>query len=165
MEKNCVEVVLRLTHRLSYQRRARKREQDFTRKRKMTFADLMYFMLSMVKDSSQNALSRFFQQAGKADIHMGQQAFSKARQKIRWEAPQELFQGSVEGSYNEEWERWRGFRLMAVDGSFIQLPQDRELVEYYGGLGQEGNTASALVSLLYDLGERHHRGRADSAGT
>jgi hypothetical protein len=117
----------------------------------MTFAELLYCMLGMVKESSPNALSRFFQWAGKADIHMSQQAFSKARQKIRWEALQELFQASVEGSYNEEWERWRGFRLMAVDGSFIQLPQDRELVEYYGGLGHEGNTALALVSLLYEL--------------
>jgi hypothetical protein len=117
----------------------------------MTFAELLYFMLGMVKDSTQNALSRFFQRAGKADIHMSQQAFSKARQKIRWEALQEMFQAGVEGSYCEQWQKWRGFRLMAVDGSFIQLPQDKELVEYYGGLGQEGRTASALVSLLYDL--------------
>jgi hypothetical protein len=40
---------------------------------------------------------------------------------------------------------------MAVDGSFIQLPQDKELVECYGGLGHEGKTAPALVSPLYDL--------------
>jgi hypothetical protein len=78
-------------------------------------------------------------------------ALSKARQKIRREALLEIFQAGVEGSYNEEWERRRGFRLMAADGSFIQLPQDRELVEYCGGLGQEGRTASALVPLLYDL--------------
>jgi hypothetical protein len=82
---------------------------------------------------------------------MSRQAFSKARQKIRWEALREMFQTSVEGSYGEEWERWRGFRLIAVDGSFIRLPPDKELVEYYGGLGPEGNTASALGSLLYEV--------------
>jgi hypothetical protein len=38
-----------------------------------------------------------------------------------------------------------------VDGSFIQLPQGPELVEYCGGLGQEGRTASAPVPLLYAL--------------
>jgi hypothetical protein len=117
----------------------------------MTFAELMYFMLSMVKESTQNALSRLFQRAGKPHIQMSRQAFSKARQKIRREALQEMFQTGVEGSYNEEWERWRGFRLLAEDGSFIQLPQDTALAEYYGGLGPEGKTASALVSLLYDL--------------
>jgi hypothetical protein len=36
----------------------------------MAFADLIYFMLNMVKESAQNALARFFQRAGKADIPM-----------------------------------------------------------------------------------------------
>jgi hypothetical protein len=62
-----------------------------------------------------------------------------------------MFQTSVEGPYNEEWEKRRGFRLMEADGSFIHLTQAPELVEYYGGLGYEGRTAPALVSLLYDL--------------
>ena len=82
---------------------------------------------------------------------MSQQAFSAARQKIKWEAFEELFQTSVRGSYNEKWEKWRGYRLMAADGSFIQLPSDAALVEYYGGLGHEGTSAAALASLLYDL--------------
>jgi hypothetical protein len=59
-------------------------------------------------------------------------------------------QTSIEGPYNEEWEKRRGFPLTAADGNFIQMPQDKELAEYYSGLGQEGNTAPALVSLLYD---------------
>jgi hypothetical protein len=118
----------------------------------MIFSELLYFMLVMVKESTQNTLSRFFQQAGKPHIQMSQQAFSKARQKIRREeAPQEMFQTSVEGSYHEEWEKRRGFRLLAADGSFIRLPQDKELAEYYVGLGHGG--------------KRHRRGRADSAGT
>jgi hypothetical protein len=40
---------------------------------------------------------------------------------------------------------------MAVDGSFVQLPSDAELVAYYGGLGHGQTVATALVSLLYDL--------------
>jgi hypothetical protein len=40
---------------------------------------------------------------------------------------------------------------MAVDGSFIRLPSDNELLEYYGGLGHEQTAATALASLLYDL--------------
>jgi hypothetical protein len=52
----------------------------------MTFAELLYFMLGMVKESSQNALSRFFQRAGKAGLQMSRQAFSKTRQKLRREA-------------------------------------------------------------------------------
>jgi hypothetical protein len=108
-------------------------------------------MLSMVKQSSQNALERFFPQIRKEYIHMSQQAFSAARQKIKWEAFEELFQTSVSGSYAEEWETWRGFRVMAVDGSFIRLPADQALINYYGALGHDGTTATALASLLYDV--------------
>jgi hypothetical protein len=82
---------------------------------------------------------------------MSQQAFSAARQKIKWEAFEELFQTSVAGSYQEDWKLWRGYRLMAADGSFIRLPSDAALVEYFGGLGHECETATALASLLYDL--------------
>ena len=40
---------------------------------------------------------------------------------------------------------------MAAGGSFIRLPSDTDLVEYYGGLGHEQTAATALASLLYDL--------------
>jgi hypothetical protein len=108
-------------------------------------------MLSMVKESTQNALERVFPQLKKENLHMSQQAFSAARQKIKWEAFEELFQTSVVGSYEEEWKLWRGYRVMALDGSFIQLPSDKELLEYFGGLGPEQTAATALGSLLYDL--------------
>jgi hypothetical protein len=117
----------------------------------MKFTELVYFMLSMVKQSSQNALERFFPQLRKEYIHMSQQAFSAARQKIKWEAFEELFRSSVGGSYGEDWKTWRGFRVMAVDGSFIRLPADQALVNYYGALGHEGTAATALASLLYDV--------------
>jgi hypothetical protein len=43
-----------------YESRSKKRRQDFSRNRKMPFKKLMWLMLSMVKESSQNALERFF---------------------------------------------------------------------------------------------------------
>jgi hypothetical protein len=73
----------------------------------MGFTELVWFMLGMVKASSQNALERFFPQAGKADVRMTRQAFSAARQKIKWEAFEELLPASIEGSYHEDWRRWR----------------------------------------------------------
>ena len=117
----------------------------------MSFTEIVYFMLSMVKESTQNALERALPQLKKENLYMSQQAFSAARQKIKWEAFEELFHASVQGSYNEKWEKWRGYRVMATDGSFIQLPSDAALVEYYGGLGHGGTSATALASLLYDL--------------
>jgi len=117
----------------------------------MAFNEIIYFMLSMVKESTQNALERVFPQLKKENLRMSQQAFSKARQKIKWEAFEELFQTSVHGSYNEDCKLWCGYRIMATDGSFLQLPSDACLAAYYGGLGHGQTAVTALASLLYDL--------------
>jgi hypothetical protein len=108
-------------------------------------------MLSMVKESSQNALERFFPKLKEA-THMSQQAFSQARQKVKWEAFRELFQASVRGSYNEALKDFRGYLLMAIDSSHIALPRDAALREYYGAVGHELSAATARASLLYDIG-------------
>jgi hypothetical protein len=49
-----------LLEEAAYENRSKKREQDFSRERKMPFKKLIRFMLGMVKESSQNALERFF---------------------------------------------------------------------------------------------------------
>ncbi|MDR2433427.1 MAG: transposase, partial [Treponema sp.] len=116
----------------------------------MPFKKLMWFMLSMVKESSQNALERFFPKIKEA-VHMSQQAFSLARQKVKWEAFRELFQASVQGSYHETIKDWRGYLLMAIDGSHISLPPDGALREYYGAVGHELSAATARASVLYDI--------------
>jgi hypothetical protein len=116
----------------------------------MPFKKLMWFMLSMVKESSQNALERFFPKIKEA-VHMSQQAFSQARQKVKWEAFRELFQASVRGSYNETIKDFRGYLLLAIDGSHIALPPDAALREYYGAVGHELRAATARASVLYDI--------------
>ncbi|MDR0760913.1 MAG: hypothetical protein LBF74_12550, partial [Treponema sp.] len=82
-----------------------------------------------VKESSQNALERFFPKLKEA-THRDEQAFSLARQKLKWEALEEVFRASVGGSYNAELMDWRGGLLRAVDGSRVALPPDAELREY-----------------------------------
>jgi hypothetical protein len=82
---------------------------------------------------------------------MSQQAFSLARQKVKWEAFRELFQASVRGSYNETIKDWRGYLLMAIDSSHVALPRDAALREYYGAVGHELSAATARGSLLYDI--------------
>ena len=64
----------------------------------MGFKKLMFFLLSMIKESSQNALERFFDKIGE-DTFMSQQAFSLARQKIKWEAFWDLFVLAVNTRY------------------------------------------------------------------
>jgi hypothetical protein len=62
-----------------YESRSKKRRQDFIRERKMPFKKLLCFMLGMVKESSRNALERFFPKIKEA-AYMSRQAFCLARQ-------------------------------------------------------------------------------------
>ena len=119
----------------------------------MGFKKLMYFMLSMIKESSQNALERFFKMQGE-ETHMTQQAFSLARQKIKWEAFRELFDHSVElfyDKYADEVKLWNGYRVSAIDGSKLALPNDEALREYFGTSGAGSKSPTAQGSLLYDV--------------
>ena len=116
----------------------------------MGFKDLVYFMHSMIKESSQNALERFFAMKGE-DTYMTQQAFSLARQKIKWEAFRELFDHGVEAhyiNYAEEIRRRNGYRVCAVDGSKHALPNDKPLRAYFG---DSNGSPTAQVSALYDV--------------
>jgi hypothetical protein len=116
----------------------------------MPFKRLIYFLLSMIKESSQNALERYFGKIG-LDMHMSQQAFSQARQKLRWEAIQQMFEVTVEASCRGELKKWHGYRLLAIDGSKINLPNDGELREYFGTSGAGNSSPCAQGSILYDI--------------
>jgi hypothetical protein len=118
----------------------------------MGFKKLVYFMLSMIRESSQNALERFFAKNGEG-ISMSQQAFSEARQKIKREAFREMFDHTVTTHYSYEAERRNGLRIYAVDGSKPALPNDKPLAEYFGRFGSGSPTAqgSVLYGILNDL--------------
>ena len=119
----------------------------------MNFKNLIYFLLSMINESSQNALERFFEKTGRC-IFMTQQAFSLARQKIKWEAFRILFDLSVNIHYREykdEIRRWNGLRVHAIDGSKLSLPNDKPLREYFGACGAGNSSPTAQGSLLYDI--------------
>jgi hypothetical protein len=118
----------------------------------MGFKKLVYFMLSMIRESTQNALERFLGKTGE-DTHMSQQAFSLARQKIKWQAFRKMFDHVVEACYSEEdeIERWNGCRLSAVDGSQYALPNDEPLRKYFGTSGKGGTSPTGQGSMLYDI--------------
>ncbi|MDR1468569.1 MAG: hypothetical protein LBT00_04685 [Spirochaetaceae bacterium] len=64
MKKNGIEMLTELIMQKCYEARSKMREQDFTRRRKMTFAGIVYFMICPAKTSSQNTPERFFRQLG-----------------------------------------------------------------------------------------------------
>jgi len=135
----------------SYLNASKNRPEDFTRKRKMTFPELIRFMLCRRKGSTQNELEHYFEQI-KVDRLMTQQAFSEARMKIQDSAFSMLFYNIAGYFYRaHEHKTWRGYRLLAIDGSKIALPDVALLGRIYGTMGADSSSPTAQASVCYDI--------------
>lgn len=130
---------------------AKMREEDFTRNRKVNFPETILFILSGTKKSLQSAVYTFFKEMKIQEESYSKQAFSKGRQRIKPEAFRELFDTVTTEFYeNAAIKKYRGFRVLAIDGTKYNLPNTPELTEKYG-IQKSTNQVQALGSCLYDV--------------
>ena len=47
--------------------------------------------------------------------------------------------------------KWKGYRLLAVDGSVTKLPNNSELLEYFGKARSNSTRPAVRISQLYDI--------------
>lgn len=111
---------------------SRENPTNFTRKRKLPFVDLFMFILRGINKSLTVELTGFFSSLGKNDETVSKQAFSKSRMQLRHESLIELNDTLLEEYYSMEHELYKGYRLLAVDGSIIELPQGEEIRKIFG---------------------------------
>jgi hypothetical protein len=117
----------------------------------MGLPKLIVFMLNLVRTSTQTALDRFFGLIGEPQTHMTQQSFSEARQKLRPEACRELMEFSGEQVYTCDVDTWHSMLVVAIDGSKIQLPDNKDLLDTFGGVGRNASSPTAQASFAYDI--------------
>ena len=133
----------------------RKSEEYFTRKRKLTFPRLVLFMLNSVKKSLQKELTEFsFLLKDERVKNITNSAFCQSRMKLNPTSFIELNDGIINEFYTDNiFELWKGFRLLAIDGSRIQLPFSLEIVEDFGFAGNQGATITpmAQTSSCFDV--------------
>jgi len=90
----------------------------------------------MLKESLQNELDKFFKAISCSILPLHEvtdSAFCQARKKLLPSAFQELNRIQVDYYYdNITHERWLGFRLLAIDGSTLELPRSPKIREYFG---------------------------------
>jgi hypothetical protein len=142
-----------------YKEKARLKPEYYTRERKMGFISIIAMILNMMRKTSQIEIDNFVKiiakQDGKENISYTKQAFSEARQKLSPKAFTMLTDDFVTEYYrDDDFGKYKGRRLMAIDGSVIEVPNNQEMWEAYGGI--ENNSpglqlARAMVSGLYDL--------------
>jgi len=130
--------------------KARKKDTYFTRNRKLSFEELVFFMLFSLKCSAASALRRFFTTIAKP-VFMTQQSLSEARSKITVAAFARLFELTVNTMTEHCTNKWHGYRVYAIDGSKISLPTDGKLCDHFGALGKFNTSPTAQGSILYDV--------------
>lgn len=131
---------------------------DFTRKRSLPFATVVIFLINLLKSSIQNELDKFFKTINSTDVAQREvtaSAFCQARKKLNYTAFIELLHKCVELFYKLfPIKRWHGFRLVAVDGSTVQLPNEPEIKQHFGCWHPAKSTdpcPMARVSQMFDV--------------
>ena len=130
--------------------------KSFSRNRKLSFANSIYFICSALRKSISSEIANFIEDNSNLDFpNISKQAFSKARQNISYEAFKELCRLFVEMFYdsNIELKKWNGFNILAVDGTSLQVPDTSENIEIFGTRKNQYSTKTALAcaSALYDV--------------
>ena len=131
----------------------RKNVTDFSRCGKMGFKETVFFMLNMTKKSLQVELNNFFGLLNKEN-HVSKQAYSEARQKIEPKVFIELNDKANEIVYEAgyEYKLWNGYRLTAIDGSVIEIPNTELLREEFGYIENQNNkVARAKAGCIFDV--------------
>lgn len=134
----------------------------FTRVRKQTFHLILLFMLNMLRKSLAIEIENFSTFLGKKSTtsKFTKSAFVQARKKIKPEVFKHLSDTLVKEFYTDNdlaIKKWKGFRLLAVDGSRITLPITKELKYYYGETKNQSSTSivQARCSVLYDVENKY----------
>jgi Transposase DDE domain len=134
----------------------RRSPSDFTRERKMPFRNVVLFMLNLSRRSLQIDLTGFMRSFAQGARNITSSAFNQNRKKIDPLLFKELMRVLNDEFYTDNDERvllWQGLRLLATDGSILNLPHTRELSDHYGGTSnQHGNrVVQGRSSVLFDV--------------
>ena len=129
---------------------------NFSRKRKLPFVTLVLFMLNLVKQTLQKELTQFMNLfSSSTDKHITKSAFCQSRLKLKPEAFVELNNLLVDEFYADNiFKKFMSFRLLAIDGSSLLLPNSDDIVNTFGYLKNNMESMkmpAARISSFYDV--------------
>ncbi len=128
---------------------------DFTRDRKLPLEKIVGMLINLPKRSLSIELQSFFENLEQPDISCTKAAFSLQRTKLKplflkfWN---DLLVKSFYTFYGNDVKRWEGFRLLAVDGSNINVMNVAEVLAHFGSAdNQFGGVPMARVMQIHDV--------------
>ena len=133
---------------------ARRSERDFTRERALPLQRLVPLLLNFRKGTNRDELEQFFETITDDPTSVtpvSEAAFCRARQKLKPEALVTLNNVLLDSANQQiAQQRWRGLRVLAVDGSTGRLPDFPAIEEYFGKPSGSG-VPLARFSRLFDV--------------
>ena len=135
---------------------------DFTRNRKLPLAVTLALIINLVRPGKrfgyQEVINRFFSDTGLAHengvVPPDKSAFLRARRKLPFDVFGGLFEEAVEkatslgSTFGEA--KWKGFRLVAIDGTKKNMPYSEELARAYG-IPHGAHYPQLLSCALFDV--------------
>jgi hypothetical protein len=110
----------------------------------------------MLTRTLQIELERFLRvlKKGCETLKVTKQAFGKARKKFSEEAFILLNEKLVDEYYTDNtYTTWKGYRVLGIDGSTVQLPMSEEILKEFGGVTNQHGLVMAMgrISAMYDV--------------
>ena len=154
IEKSMNNILIKSTDNDNY----RYKHKSFTRKRKMNFKDYVWYLIFQKGRTASMELDEYLKNKNNSyKISISKQAFSKQRLNLKPEIFIDLYKDYLKDfyiNYKEEVKTYKGFYVLAVDGSMFEIPNTKELRELFktqkNSSGQR-ESARARVSGIYDI--------------
>ena len=125
----------------------------------LTFKNLVLFIIMATKRAIQRELDEFYRAISSGDFSIravSKSAFSQARKSLDPEVFTELSQTLHDSFYGEQaYLTFDNMRMLAIDGSRLNLPRHKSTLEAFGEVGYGPNAdvqrIQAQCSFLYDV--------------
>lgn len=133
-------------------------EHSFTRDRKLGFDKIMTMMIKKSNKSLQNSINDTQLDLGE-DATISNSAYTQARAKLNYTAFEEFAQLARDLFYEDgEYETYKGFRLLAIDGSVTTLPNTNDVKKEFNPMKVkcqikefQKDVSQARISCLFDV--------------
>lgn len=118
----------------------------------MNFKEIILFQLKSTGKSLGIELRNYIKEIKETITEYSKQAYSKARMKIKYEGYIELNDAMLKEYYNNEYKKYKGYRLLGEDGSDIQMHHGEEIRKEFGSINKNEAMVNASKStVVYDL--------------
>ena len=152
-----IETIKNEIYSTNFMNASKNNKSDFTRNRKLSFTSIILFILNSIRSTLQKELTNFMElisSSATTPKKISKSAFSQSRMKLNPEGFIHLNNILSREFYSDnDFPKWKGFRLLSIDGSTCQLPYSNLLKEHFGYVtgNHSKNFPIARTSCLYDL--------------